>query len=106
MRKERMSKGREPITDTGFGLATLKPEGGAIHYDGGENSVFEGDGMGGSSYYVEMCIEPNGGFIPDIRDIKQAIDDHIIIANPKEKDDYIYELMKALVGDYITKDMI
>lgn len=90
-------------------LSALKPEGGVVHYDGGESAIFDGDNMKDPSYWVEMSIDPNEGYIPDIRAIKRAIDDHIDNANfhnPEEKDEYIYDLIRKLVGDYISNEMI
>lgn len=84
---------------TQAGYAALKPEGGIVNYDG--ESTAEPD----TSYWVEMSIDPNEVYLPDISTIKQAIDSHIdnIVF---DKDEYIYNLIHKLVGDYISEDMI
>jgi len=85
------------------GFACIKPEGLLVDYDG----VGLGDGEPSSSYYVEMCIDPGEHFAPDISPIKQAIDTHLSLAHLTEDgyDEYTYDLIKKIVGEYITEDM-
>ena len=64
------------------------------------------------SFEFEKLCHSNAqsqGYLPDIRPIKRAIEGHIDnIAFPDDaaRDEYIYNLIHKLVGDYISEDMI
>lgn len=108
-----MRKYEEDDTTIGqTGFAQLKPEGGQASYDSATKVItypLHVPESTDESYWVEMSIDPKEVYLPDISIIKQSIESHIdCIAFPDDadKDEYIYNLIHKLVGDYISEDMI
>jgi len=88
------------VSQDGFGLAVLKPEGGAIEMDGGR--AVDPDSISESkTRWIEMCYDPDEEIHSEATNIAQWLEVKFEICSMSEDDRY--KIIKHLANKFVEE---